>query len=87
MILTAILNLFFAFVSLIASFFSGLNDVVLPAGITTAITAASGYYASLNSYLPLDTAITIIAFDVVFETAYFVYKMIRWAYQKVPMIN
>jgi len=87
MIITALLNLVYAFVALIASFFTGLADVVLPSGITTAITAASGYYTSLNTYLPLNTAITIVAFDVVFETAYFIYKMIRWAYQKVPMIN
>ena len=87
MILTAILNLFYAFVSLIAGLFSSLSDVTLPAGVASAIATASGYYASLNAYLPLDTAITIVAFDVIFETEYFVYKMIRWAYQKVPMIN
>lgn len=87
MIITAILNIFYAFVSLIAGLFSNLSNVSLPTGITTAIAAASGYYASLNAYLPLDTAIAIVAFDVVFETSYFVYKMIRWAYKKVPMIN
>lgn len=87
MIISAILNLFYAFVSLIAGLFSNLADVTLPASIASAISTASGYYASLNAYLPLDTAITIVAFDVIFEGAYFVYKMIRWAYQKVPMIN
>jgi hypothetical protein len=87
MILTAILNLFYAAVATIASFFTGLADVSLATPVASAITAAAGYYASLNAYLPLDTAITIVAFDLVFETSYFIYKMIRWAYQKIPMIN
>jgi hypothetical protein len=87
MIITAILNVFYLAVAAIASFFSGLADVSLTSTVGTAITAAAGYYASLNAYLPLGTAITIIAFDLVFETSFFIYKMIRWAYQKIPMIN
>ena len=87
MITTALLNLVYFFVASIASFFSTLPDVSLGTSISSAITTASGSYAAMNGYFPMDTLIAIALFDLTFETGYFVYKMIRWAYQKVPGVN
>jgi len=55
--------------------------------LTSAIVVTKTYYNSLNAYLPIDTLIAIIAFDLAFEGIYFTYKLIRWGYRKVPGIT
>jgi len=55
--------------------------------ITSAIVSLRNHYASLNSYLPLDTIVAIVAFSIAFESVYFLYKLIRWSYRKVPGVT
>ena len=87
MITAALLELVYLFVSAIALIFSSAQDVVLSPNIASAISAVSGSYSALNGIFPIDTLLAIVAFDLTFELAYFVYKLIRWGYQKVPGIN
>ena len=87
MIFTAILDLLYNALYFICGYFLRLADVSMTSAVSTSIATASSYYAALNSYLPLDTAITIVLFDIAFETSFFVYKMIRWGYKKIPMID
>ena len=87
MITNALLGLLTAFLNAVFSFFATQADVPISNGITTAVTTAAGYYSAMNSYFPLDTLFAIIAFEITFETIYFIYKLIRWSYRKVPGIS
>ena len=87
MIFTALLNTIYIFVLGITTVISHFGDVSETNSITNAIVSLKGYYTSLDAFLPLSTIVAIIAFDLAFEGAVFLYKMVRWAYQKVPMIN
>lgn len=64
-----------------------LSDVSATSEITTSITNASNYIFSLNTVFPVVTLLAIIAFDLVFESAVFLYKGIRWIYRKIPGIS
>jgi len=87
MITTAILNIIYGFVWTISLTVSSFGNVSENNAITTAIVTLKSYYNSLSAYLPLDTILAIVAFDLAFEGAVFLYKLVRWGYQKVPMIN
>lgn len=87
MITDALLGMLLGFLNLVLSFFTTQADVPLNNSITSAVTVASGYYHALDAFLPFGTIFAIIAFDLTFEGVYFIYKLVRWAYQKVPMIN
>ena len=87
MITTALLNLVYFFVLGIVSVISSLGEVSTNNAVTSSIITLKTYYTSLNSYIPIDTIVAIIAFDLAFEAVYLTYKLIRWAYQKVPTIN
>jgi hypothetical protein len=87
MIITGLLNLVYAFLGIILSPLLLLGDVVLPVNFSTAISNAGGYYNSLNTILPMDTMIQILAFFLAIEGAYLIYKVIMWIIQKIPTLN
>lgn len=87
MILTALLNLIYQFLSFILSPILNFSDVVLSTKIATSIATASGYYHSLNSILPVDTLIEILSVSLTFEGLYLFYKLIMWVIKKIPTIN
>lgn len=87
MITTLILNLFYGFAYGISLVVSSFGDVSSNNAITTSITAFKTYYMSVNAYIPIDTIVTIVAFDLAFEAVVFLYKLVRWGYQKVPGIT
>lgn len=87
MITTAILNIVYVFVLLIAGLFSQFGEVSTNNDITNAIITMKTYYTSLDAFLPITVLVSIIVFDLLFESFVFSYKMIRWAYTKVPFIN
>jgi len=66
---------------------SQFGDVPDNNAITTSITTFKSYYLSINDFVPLNTILAIVAFSLTFEGVYFLYKMIRWGYQKVPGIS
>ena len=85
MIVTAIFNLVFVFISFILTPLSLLGDVVLDPNFTSSITTASGYFHSLNVILPVDTMIQIFGVSLAFEGIYLLYKMIMWVIGKIPI--
>lgn len=87
MIITAILNVVYTFITFVLSPLTLLGDVVLNSNFTSAINTASGYYHSLNVVLPVDTMITILGISVTIEISYLTFKLIMWIIKKVPTIN
>lgn len=87
MITDALLGILTSFLNFVFSYFATQADVPLNNGITTAVTFASTYYTAMNAFFPFSTIFAIIAFELTFEGIYFIYKLIRWGYQKVPGIN
>jgi len=87
MITDALLGILFSFVSFIASFFTTQADVPVANTLTAAITAAAGYYNAMNLIFPFSTMFAIIVFELTFEGIFFIYKLVRWAYSKVPGVN
>lgn len=67
--------------------FSAFGDIPSDSNIIQGIQTIGGYLAPLDNVLPLSTIFAILAFEVIFETSYFGYKLIRWGYQKIPFIN
>jgi len=87
MIVDALLAILFLFVRLVTSIFTIQADVPINNFLTTSIAAAAGYYSAMNAFFPFGTLFAIIAFDLTFEGIFFIYKLIRWGYQKVPGVN
>lgn len=87
MITTILLNILYLFAYGITTVVSSFGDVSENSQIASGIAEMAKYYVSLNEYLPINTLLAIIAFDLVFEAAVFIYKLVRWGYQKVPGIS
>jgi len=87
MITDLLIDLIYAVVLLIVNLFSGLPDVTISAELTNSITAIAPYFASLSMIFPIATLFLILSFELVYETAYLLYKLIRWAYIKIPFVN
>lgn len=87
MITTILLNIFYLFALGITVIVSNFGDVSESSQIATGLSEMAKYYVSLNEYLPIDTLLAIIAFDLIFEASVFIYKLVRWGYQKVPGIT
>jgi len=87
MIADAFINTIYAFVYVISLAVSSFGTVSENNAITESITAIKSYYISLNDIYPIDVILAIVAFELAFEGTVFLYKMLRWAYQKVPGIT
>lgn len=87
MITDALLGILLSFVNAIASFFTTQADVPVSNFLTTSISTAAGYYSAMDLIFPFGTLFAIIAFELTFEALFFIYKLVRWAYSKVPGVN
>jgi hypothetical protein len=87
MITDALLGILLAFINFITSYFTTQADVPVSNFLTTAVANGASLFAGLNLFFPFNTMFQIIAFELTFEGIYLVYKLIRWAYQKVPGVN
>lgn len=87
MITDALLGILLGFINFITSYFTTQADVPVSNFLTTSISYCASLFASLNILFPFDTLFQIIAFELTFETVYLIYKLIRWAYSKVPGVN
>lgn len=87
MIVTAILNLVFVFISAILSPLSLMGNASLDSNFSTALSTAGGYYHSLNGILPVDTMLQILGVSLAIEGAYLIFKVIMWIIAKVPGLN
>lgn len=87
MITDLILDIIYRFVYGISLIVASFGEVSENNNVTTAITTLKNYYMSLDAYVPLDTIVSIVAFSLAFEGVYFIYKLVRWGYRKVPGIT
>jgi hypothetical protein len=83
MITSGILVIIFGTLSYLVSFLPTVSDT---GTFTTAINTASTYISAVYGFVPLitGTLLVIIAFDIVFETAYLLYKVIYWVIRRFP---
>lgn len=87
MITKFILDIFYTFAYGISLVVASFGTVSNNNTITDSIVTLKTYYNSLNAYVPIDTLMAIIVFDLAFEGSYFLYKLVRWGYKKVPGIS
>jgi hypothetical protein len=66
-----------------------LPDVTLPASVNSGITGIAGFTGGIWSVFPLTLTalVSAVGVIVVVENWVFVYKLIRWVYQKIPGVN
>jgi len=83
MITSAFLNAFFGAVSYLVG---KLPDVSTTSNFGSAIATASGYISGVHSFLPLITisVLAILAFDLLFEGGYLLFKVIYWVIRRFP---
>jgi hypothetical protein len=83
MITSAFLNLFFGRVSTILGW---LPDVSLNSAFGSAISTGSSYISAIHSFIPLltITLLAIVAFDVLFESGYLLFKVVYWVIRRIP---
>lgn len=87
MITNAILYILYGFVYLITAPVRLFSDVSLPVAINDTISSVGSNLALLNQVIPVSTIITILGVMLVIEGAIFIYKGIRWIYNKIPGVN
>jgi hypothetical protein len=83
MITSARLNAIFGVVLFLINL---LPNVAVNTGIGLSITTASSYISGVYSFIPLitTTLLAIIAFDIIFESGYLLYKVIYWIIRRFP---
>lgn len=83
MITSAFLSLFFVAVSGLIGL---LPSVSTTSSFGTAITTGSSYISAIHSFMPLitTTLLAIIAFDVLFEGSYLLFKVVYWIIRRFP---
>lgn len=87
MIPYALFSMLFSFVTLFTLPLTILPDVSIPSQIATNIATAGSYIAVLDNIFPVGALLTIIGAFITVETAYFVYKLIKWGYSKIPGVS
>jgi len=83
MITSAFLNIIFSAVSFLIN---KLPDVSMNSNFTTAISTASTYITAIHNIFPyiITAVLAIIAFDLIFEGAYLLFKVIYWVIRRFP---
>lgn len=67
--------------------FSGFANVTSDGGITSGIAQISGYLSAVPFTNTIVAILGSMAFLLVFEAGYWVYKGIKWIYNKIPGIS
>lgn len=87
MITDFLIAIIYNVIAAVVFIFELLPNVAIPADIQTNISAVSPYYAGIETVFPVGTLIDILAVELIFIGAYFFYKLVRWAYTKIPGVN
>lgn len=87
MITDFIITVIYNVVLVIVNFIALAPDVSLNTDLINGLSDIAPYYSSLAIVFPIGTLLLIVAFELAFESAVLSYKLIRWAYQKIPFIN
>jgi len=64
-----------------------LPNVSLPSDLTSAISSASGLLSSVNSFLPVDTLLSVLSAIIVVELVVISYRIIVWVLTKIPGLS
>jgi len=83
MITSVFFNLIFTAVSFLVN---KLPDVSMNSNFTVAISTASTYLTAIYNIFPyiIITVMAIISFDLLFEGAYLLFKVIYWVIRRFP---
>jgi|GEM_PF-6654891 len=83
MITSVFFNLIFTAVSFLVN---KLPDVSMNSNFTIAISTASTYITAIYNIFPyiITAVLAIIAFDLLFEGAYLLFKVIYWVIRRFP---
>ena len=83
MITSALLNAIFGAVSFLIN---KLPAIATNSGIGSSVITASQYISGVYAFIPLicTTILAIIAFDIIFESSYLLYKVIYWVIRRFP---
>lgn len=84
MIFSIFLNLIFLVVNSLMGYI--LPTVSATGTISSSITTASSYISSLYAFIPYITitVLAILTFDLIFEGAYLIYKIVYWVIRRLP---
>jgi len=83
MIWSAFIYLFFKTVNFFISYLPNISTTGL---IYTSVTTASGYLTSIHQIFPYITValLALLGFNVAFESAYFLFKLVYWIIRRFP---
>lgn len=88
MITTAILNIIYYVIYLLASPLMLLNDVVINTDFSNSLNTAISYAQAINSFFPVyELIFTITSVFLLYEGGYFLLKLINWVLRKIPGIS
>jgi len=88
MIVGAILTMIYYVIWLFTSPFLLLNDVVINTDFSNSLNNAISYAQAINSFFPVSELIyTIVGVFLLYESGYFLLKLINWVLRKIPSIN
>lgn len=60
------------------------DDVTVSTTVSEAITTATHYLATWNSFLPMTAIMTVVALVLSIETIIAAYKVIMWLIRRIP---
>lgn len=87
MITNFLLYILYLVIKVIISPIMLLPNTTLPAGVSSAISTASGYISAFNTMLPMTTLLLVVSTILIIEGAIFTFKLINWVIKKIPMIS
>jgi len=88
MIIDAILSVIHGFIYALTAIFRILPDVSLPPNIAQSVATPVALAVSINDFFPVvETLAIFVGVFVVYEVAYFGYKIIMWIIRKIPGIS
>lgn len=87
MIATAILYILSALLFTLTLPFRILPDVVLPAGVSSAIETASGSLAGINTIVPVDVLLDVLGAMILLEIGILGFRGLNWIIRKIPGVN
>lgn len=88
MIVTLFLTIVYAFIYALTAIFRLAPDVALSPSIAQSVATPVSLALSINDFFPVtETLIIFTGVFVVYEVAYFGYKIIMWIIRKIPGIS
>jgi len=87
MIVNLALTVLYFVLLVVTSPIRALSDATLPSGLSTALSDASSGLYTVGQVIPISTLLTVLAAMLAIEGTIFAYKIVRWAYRKIPGIS